>query len=78
MYFGLTRQLDEKSLITYLKNFGDERLSTVLVPRLRDEEIDTLVDTLMVIMRTHLTNEEYHRPFCKKALANEQPFPPPA
>ncbi len=66
MYFGLTRQLDEKSLITYLKNFGDERLSTVLVPRLRDEEIDTLVDTLMVIMRTHLTNEEYHRLFLQE------------
>ncbi|MGI6638460.1 MAG: cytoplasmic protein [Desulfobulbus sp.] len=66
MYFGLNRQLDEQSLIRFLKLYGDERLSTVLVPRLTDDEIHTVVDTLMIVMRRHLSNEEYHRLFLQE------------
>ncbi|NQS70936.1 MAG: cytoplasmic protein [Desulfobulbaceae bacterium] len=66
MYFGLNRQLDEQSLIRFLKLYGDERLSTVLAPRLTDDEIHTVVDTLMIVMRRHLSNEEYHRLFLQE------------
>jgi hypothetical protein len=63
MFFGIDRATDEQSLIDFLRQFSDERLSRVLVPRMTEEEIHHVVDLLTGIMRNRLSGDEYHRLF---------------
>lgn len=63
MFFGLNRATDEQSLIDFLRQFGDERLTQELVPRMSEEEIHRVVDLLTQVMRNHLSSDEYHRLF---------------
>ena len=61
--FGLSRELDERSLKLFLRKFAADDLLDVLVPRLADHEIDRLVGTLTGLLRAHLGEAEYHRLF---------------
>jgi hypothetical protein len=63
--FGLTREIDEASLIVYLQKFSDDRLLEVLKGRLSDEEILRTVDWITGLLRTYLSKEEYHRLFLR-------------
>ncbi len=63
--FGLSREIDEKSLIYYLQKFTDDELMKLIVPRLSDEEINALFESISRILKTHLTEEEYHTFFLK-------------
>ncbi|MGC9194262.1 MAG: cytoplasmic protein [Syntrophobacteraceae bacterium] len=64
--FGLSREVDEKSLMYYLQKFSDDDLLKVLVPRMSDEEINRLFDAMSEIMRNHLNDTEYHQLFLKE------------
>ena len=44
MFFGLDRATDEQSLITFLKQFSEDRLLGTLAPRMSEEEIHQVVD----------------------------------
>ena len=63
--FGLSREIDEKSLIYYLQKFSDDDLMKVLAPRLSDEEINRLSALIVQLMHNHLSDSEYHRLFLK-------------
>lgn len=63
MFFGLDRATDEQSLITFLKQFSEDRLLGTLAPRMSEEEIHQVVDLLTGVMRNHLSGEEYHSLF---------------
>lgn len=63
MIFGLNRAEDERSLADFLKLFSESRLTSVLVPRMTDEEIHQTVEMLSSIMRNHLNENEYHALF---------------
>jgi len=63
--FGFSREVDEKSLMYYLQKFSDDDLVRVLVPRLKDEEIDNLFGLISGLMRNHLNDDEYQRLFLK-------------
>ncbi|MBP7516275.1 MAG: cytoplasmic protein [Desulfobulbus sp.] len=63
MLFGLDRNTDEQSLVTFLRLFSQDRLLGTLAPRMREEEIHQVVDLLTGIMRNHLSGEEYHNLF---------------
>ncbi len=63
--FGLSREIDEKSLMYYLQKFSDDDLMSVLVPRLTDEELDRVFSLISELMRNHLNDGEYHRLFLK-------------
>ena len=58
--FGLSRDLDEQSLVAFLSRFANPALRGALVPRMSDKEIDELVATLTGIMHRHLKKKEYH------------------
>ncbi len=64
--FGLSREVDEKSLMYYLQKFSDDDLLKVLVPRMSDDEINRLFDAVSQIMRNHLNDTEYHKLFLKE------------
>ena len=61
--FGLSREIDEASLIVYLQKISDDRLMEVLRGRLSDEEIRQTLDWITGLLRKHLSHEEYHRFF---------------
>lgn len=63
--FGLSREVDEKSLIYYLQKFSDDDLLGALAPRLSDEELDRLFFLISGLMRSHLSDSEYHELFLK-------------
>lgn len=63
--FGLSREVDEKSLMYYLQKFSDDDLVRVLVPRLSEGEIENLFGLISELMRNHLNDDEYHRLFLK-------------
>jgi hypothetical protein len=64
--FGLSRELDESSLIVYLQKFSDDRLMEVLRSRLSNEEILHTIDWITGLLRRHFTEEEYHRLFLRE------------
>jgi len=64
--FGLSRELDESSLIVYLQKFSDDRLMEVLRSRLSNEEILHTTDWITGLLRRHFTEEEYHRLFLRE------------
>jgi hypothetical protein len=63
--FGFDRDTDEKSLMVYLQKFSDDDLLKVLVPRLKDEEVQEVFELISRLIRKHLKDEEYHKLFLK-------------
>ena len=61
--FGLNREEDERSLSDYLRLFSEARLTSVLIPRMTDQEIALTVEMLTTIMKNHLSEDEYHALF---------------
>lgn len=61
--FGLTDDLDRQSLATFLKLCGQEEFSKIFAARLSTDEILSLVDHFMDLLRKHLNENEYHRIF---------------
>ncbi len=63
--FGLSREVDEMSLMYYLQKISDDDMVRVLVSRLTDEEIERCFALMSELMRKHLSDDEYHRLFLK-------------
>ncbi len=61
--FGLTEEIDRQSLATFLKLAGQEEFAELLSSRLSSKEILELVDGFMILLRKHLSEDEYHRLF---------------
>ena len=61
--FGWDRPTDERSLRDFLKKFCSNDLLDVLIPRLSDKDITTIIDQLTRTMKPHLSESEYHRLF---------------
>lgn len=58
--FGLTEELDRQSLATFLQLGGQEDFAKLLASRLSSEEIICFVDHFMDLLRSHLSENEYH------------------
>ncbi len=63
--FGLSREMDENSLMFYLQKFSDDDMIKALVPRLSDDDINRLFALMSELMRKHLKDDEYHKLFLK-------------
>ena len=63
--FGLSREVDEKSLMYYVQKFSDDDFLQLIVPRLSDEEINQVFEFLSQLLRKHLIEDEYHEYFLK-------------
>lgn len=64
--FGLDRDTDEKTLIYYLQKFSDDSLLQTLIKRLSDAELEEIMQLLFRVMKSHLSEAEYHRLFLKE------------
>jgi len=63
IFFGLSDDLDRSSLSIFLQLAGKPDFADLLAKRLSIEEINTYVDGFMVLLRKHLSEDEYHKFF---------------
>ena len=61
--FGLSEDLDKKSMATFLQIVGQQMFSELLADRLSSEEIIKLADEITGLMHKHLSEKEYHTYF---------------
>ena len=63
--FGFSREVNECTLTSYLQKFSDDDLMALLRPRMSDQDMENLFDLLGKLLKTYLTEEEYHAYFLK-------------
>ena len=63
--FGLNRDIDEKTVRWYLQKFSDDALMQRILGSLSDKDLTEIFDLLSRLLRTHLSEPEYHRLFLK-------------
>ncbi|MDM8544221.1 cytoplasmic protein [Desulfococcaceae bacterium HSG9] len=63
--YGLDRETDENTLIYYLQKFSDDRLIKHLIKKMSEQELDELFDRINFLLKTHLSEIEYHSLFLK-------------
>lgn len=63
--FGLNRESDMDTVTYYLQKFSDDHLMALLRKRLTDEDRRAIFDLISRLLRTHLSESEYHRYFLK-------------
>lgn len=61
--FGLNQERDATSCALYLQLLGRKDFAELFAGRLSSPEIAALVDTITVLLRKHLSKEEYHKLF---------------
>lgn len=64
--FGLSREIDEATLVVYLQKFSDDKLMELIRGRLSEEEIQHSIDWITGLLKKHLSHEEYHRLFLRE------------
>lgn len=63
MVFGFDRATDEKSLAVFLQKIVSPDLLAQLLPRLEDQEIESVLQLFTGLMKKHLSKNEFHRLF---------------
>jgi hypothetical protein len=61
--FGLTEELDQQSLSTFLQLCGRAEFAQEFSTRVSEEETIALVDQVMALLRKYFSESEYHRLF---------------
>ncbi len=71
MCFGLNDQLDRQSFSCFLQLAGRPEFAEILANRLSSEEIEDFVSSFTALLRTHLSEDEYHNLFLHEDKTKE-------
>ena len=63
--FGMDREGDENTVVYYLQKFSDDALMNLIKKRLLQEELEEIFNLTTRLLKTHLSEEEYHGYFLK-------------
>jgi hypothetical protein len=63
--FGLDRKANEATLTWYIQKFSDDQHMALMRDRMSDEDMETLFNLLGRLLKTYLSEEEYHLIFLK-------------
>ena len=63
--YGADRETDENTLIYYMQKFSDDRFISLMTKRMTDDEMLELFNLLNRLLKSHLTENEYHAHFLK-------------
>jgi hypothetical protein len=63
--FGLNREVNEFTLTYYLQKFSDDELMALIRKRMSNDDMETLFNLLGRMLKTYLSEEEYHQYFLK-------------
>ena len=61
--FGFNREVNGYTLTYYLQKFSDDRLMAVMRERISDGDMEELFDLLARLLKTYLSEEDYHEYF---------------
>jgi len=64
--YGADRETDENTVVYYLQKFSDDRFIAMMTKRMTDAELLELFDFINRLLKTHLTESEYHTLFLKE------------
>jgi len=64
--FGFDREGDENTLTYYLQKFSDDECMALIRERISQGDMEELFDLLTRLLKTCLTEEEYHKVFLKE------------
>jgi hypothetical protein len=64
--FGADRETDENTVVYYLQKFSDDKFMALMAKRMTNEELLELFDLVNRLLRTHLSESEYHTLFLKE------------
>ncbi len=64
--FGFDREGDEKTLTYYLQKFSNDECMALVRERISQGDMEELFDLLTRLLKTCLTEEEYHKVFLKE------------
>jgi hypothetical protein len=64
--FGADRETDKNTVVYYLQKFSDDLLMKILIKRLSDDELSEIFDLMTRLLKTHLSDTEYHDLFLKE------------
>ncbi|MFH0845692.1 MAG: cytoplasmic protein, partial [Pseudomonadota bacterium] len=54
------------TLTCYLQSFSDDRLMAIMRDRMSDSDMEALFNMLGRLLKTYLTDKEYHQYFLKE------------
>jgi len=63
--FGFDREGDENTVAYYLQKFSDDAHMALIKKRMTQEELEEVFNLLTRLLKTHLSEEEYHGYFLK-------------
>ncbi len=63
--YGFDRATDENTVMYYLQKFSDDEFIAMMTRRMTDKELLELFDLINRLLKTHLTQVEYHQLFLK-------------
>ncbi len=63
--FGMDRETDENTIVYYLQKFSDDANMNLMKKRMSREELEEVFNLVTRLLKTHLSEEEYHRSFLK-------------
>ena len=63
--YGFDRETDENTVIYYLQKFSDDRFMAMMTKRMTEGELLELFELINRLLKTHLTETEYHSLFLK-------------
>ena len=63
--FGYDRETNINTLIYYLQKFSDDRHVKLIIPRMSDEDIEDIFNSIGKYLKKYLKEEEYHKEFLK-------------
>ena len=64
--YGADRETDENTVVYYLQKFSDDQLIKTLVKRLSEDELSEIFNLISRLLKTHLSEAEYHGLFLKE------------
>ena len=64
--YGADRETDENTVVYYLQKFSDDRFIAMMTKRITDAELLELFEFINRLLKTHLTESEYHTLFLKE------------
>ena len=64
--YGLDRQSNENTVQLYLQKSSDDGLMEIILKRITDDDLTEVFDIISQLLKTYLTEPEYHQLFLKE------------
>ncbi|MBF0411155.1 MAG: cytoplasmic protein [Desulfamplus sp.] len=61
----MDRKTDEETLMFYLQKFSEDTFMKAFIPRLNDEDLEQIYNTINFFLKKYFSEDDYHAIFLK-------------